>query len=60
MSEDRPAKRTKQAWLAETYRPFVERAAERPVRFESLSGLPVQPLYTPEDVANRSYEERLG
>ena len=60
MSEDRPAKRTKQAWLAETYRPFVERAPERPVRFESLSGLPVQPLYTPEDLANRSYEERLG
>jgi methylmalonyl-CoA mutase, N-terminal domain len=29
-------------------------------RFESLSGIPVKPLYTPDDVAGRTYEERLG
>jgi methylmalonyl-CoA mutase N-terminal domain/subunit len=50
----------KQEWEARTYRPFVERTPERAARFESLSGIPVQPLYTPEDVAGRSYEERLG
>jgi methylmalonyl-CoA mutase N-terminal domain/subunit len=33
---------------------------ERPVRFESLSGIPVKELYGPEDVADRSYAERLG
>jgi methylmalonyl-CoA mutase N-terminal domain/subunit len=33
---------------------------ERDVRFESLSGIPLQPLYTPADVAGRSHEERLG
>src|SRR5499425_213673 len=33
---------------------------ERDVRFESLSGIPLKPLYTPDDVAAKSYEERLG
>ena len=33
---------------------------ERDVRFESLSGIPLKPLYTPEDVAGKSYDERLG
>jgi len=47
-------------WEARTYQPFVERSPERPVRFETLSGLPVRPLYTPEDLAGTSYAERLG
>ncbi len=50
----------KREWDEKTYRPFVGRAPERDVRFESLSGIPVQPLYTPEDVADRPYEEGLG
>jgi len=50
----------KREWLEQTYRPFVARTPERPVRFESLSGVPVEPLYTPEDVADRTYAERLG
>jgi len=33
---------------------------ERDVRFESLSGIPLKPLYTPNDVTGKSYEERLG
>jgi methylmalonyl-CoA mutase N-terminal domain/subunit len=33
---------------------------ERSARFESLSGIPIKALYTPEDVADRSYDERLG
>src|SRR5688500_20194116 len=28
--------------------------------FESLSGIPVKALYTPEDRAGKTYEERLG
>ena len=32
---------------------------ERAVRFESLSGIPLEPLYTPDDVSGR-YEDRLG
>jgi methylmalonyl-CoA mutase N-terminal domain/subunit len=50
----------KREWEERTYKPFVGKSPERDVRFESLSGIPVQPLYTPEDVADRSYEERLG
>ena len=33
---------------------------ERPVRFESQSGLPLKPLYTPADLADWRYEEQLG
>ncbi|MGH7307911.1 MAG: acyl-CoA mutase large subunit family protein, partial [Candidatus Rokuibacteriota bacterium] len=35
-------------------------APERPVRFETLSGLPVQPLYGPEDLPGWSYADKLG
>jgi methylmalonyl-CoA mutase N-terminal domain/subunit len=37
-----------------------ESRPERPVRFESLSGIPIQPLYTPEDLKDWSYAEKLG
>jgi methylmalonyl-CoA mutase N-terminal domain/subunit len=50
----------KREWEDRTYGPFVGKAPERDVPFESLSGIPVEPLYTPEDVADRSYDERLG
>jgi methylmalonyl-CoA mutase N-terminal domain/subunit len=50
----------RERWERETYRPFAARAPERPLRYETLSGLPVQPLYTPEDRAGRSYAEDLG
>ncbi|HEX5815582.1 MAG TPA: methylmalonyl-CoA mutase family protein [Methylomirabilota bacterium] len=50
----------KREWEDRTYGPFVGKAPERDVRFESLSGIPVEALYTPEDVADRSYDERLG
>jgi methylmalonyl-CoA mutase N-terminal domain/subunit len=51
----------RERWWQGTYRPFVERAPERPVRFETLSGLPVQPLYTPEDLGPEwSYAAKLG
>jgi methylmalonyl-CoA mutase N-terminal domain/subunit len=35
-------------------------SAERPVRFESLSGIPVEPLYTPESLGDWSYDAKLG
>jgi methylmalonyl-CoA mutase N-terminal domain/subunit len=50
----------KREWEEKTYKPFLAKAPERPVRFESLSGIPIEPLYTPEDLAGKSYEERLG
>jgi methylmalonyl-CoA mutase N-terminal domain/subunit len=42
------------------YRPFVQTAPERPVRFESLSGIPLEPLYTPADLGEWEYERKLG
>ena len=50
----------RERWERETYRPFVDKTPERDVRFESLSGLPLQPLYTPEDTRADSYDEKLG
>src|SRR5690242_12927105 len=50
----------KQRWEEESYRPFVRRAPERDVPYETLSGIPVQPLYTPEDLAGWRYEDKLG
>ncbi len=50
----------KDRWERETYRPAVAKAPERGGRSESLSGIPVQPLYTPEDLAGWRYEDKLG
>jgi methylmalonyl-CoA mutase N-terminal domain/subunit len=33
---------------------------ERDARFETLSGMPIKPVYTPDDVAEKTYDERLG
>ncbi len=50
----------RERWEKETYEPFRRRAPERPVPFETLSGLPIAPLYTPEELASWSYAEKLG
>jgi hypothetical protein len=41
----------KERWEEESYRPFIGRTPERDVSYETLSGIPVQPLLTPEDLA---------
>jgi methylmalonyl-CoA mutase N-terminal domain/subunit len=50
----------RQRWEKETYGEFVKRAPERDVPFASLSGIPVEPLYTPESLADWSYADKLG
>ncbi len=40
--------------------PSAPKGAERPARFESLSGIPIEPLYTPAHLEGTSYAERLG
>ncbi|HEY7538904.1 MAG TPA: methylmalonyl-CoA mutase family protein [Methylomirabilota bacterium] len=37
-----------------------ERGPERPVRFETLSGIPIEPLYTAESLRGWSPEDKLG
>jgi methylmalonyl-CoA mutase N-terminal domain/subunit len=44
----------------ELYDESTRQASERPVRFESLSGIPLQPLYTPDDLRDWSYAAKLG
>jgi len=50
----------RERWRRETYEAFTRGAPERPVPFESLSGLPVEPLYTPENLREWSHDEKLG
>jgi len=60
MDDREQIKRSKARWAAETYGPFVRQAPERPARFETLSGIPLQSLYTPADLGDWEYETKLG
>ena len=46
----------KQQWLQETLQPAVARYPERRGAFETDSGLAIDPLYSPEDLASRGYD----
>ena len=50
----------RERWERETYGEAVRTTPERPVRFESLSGIPIEPLYTAEDLAGWSADQQLG
>ncbi len=43
----------RERWECETLAPFAERLAERKESFETLSGQPLQRVYTPEHVSSR-------
>jgi len=47
-------------WYEKTYGPAKARSGERQERFETLSGVEIKPLYTPEDLAGWDYHSRLG
>jgi methylmalonyl-CoA mutase N-terminal domain/subunit len=55
---------SKQDWLESTYRDAKQRAPERDAAFQTSSGKPVEPLYTPEDVGQDGggfdFSDRLG
>ncbi len=54
-------RRTRSAGSRRRYGPFVGAVARAaPCASRSLSGIPVQPLYTPEDLAGWRYEDKLG
>lgn len=46
----------KESWQKRCYKP----QEEHPIEFKTLSGIPVQPLYTASDVENMSYMKDLG
>ncbi len=47
-------------WYERTYGPAKARSGERQERFETLSGIEVKPLYTPEDLDRWDYLTKLG
>ena len=49
-------KRLREQWEAHELREFLDRQPESRERYETLSGIPVQRVYTPEDLANTSFE----
>jgi methylmalonyl-CoA mutase N-terminal domain/subunit len=51
----------KERWEQETYGPTVDRFGERKEEFTTdTKGQEVEPLYTPEDIADVDYEEDIG
>ncbi|MBI4588150.1 MAG: methylmalonyl-CoA mutase family protein [Candidatus Rokubacteria bacterium] len=60
MDERERIERERERWEVETYHPFVTGSPERPVRYESLSGIPIKPLYTPADLGAFDYAQKLG
>ncbi|MBM4435228.1 MAG: methylmalonyl-CoA mutase [Chloroflexi bacterium] len=51
---------SKGEWLEQTYGPAVARTPERKARFSTLSDIPVDPLYTAEDLAGFDPATDLG
>ncbi len=54
------ARRRRQEWEHGPLKRTVERTPESRERFETISGLPVERLYTPQDVAGLDYGNDLG
>lgn len=52
--------RPKHAWMRETYAQSVAKMPERNLAHRTLSDIAPEPLYTPEDQAGFSYNEKLG
>ncbi len=52
--------KSKKAWLSEEYAAATDRMPERDAVFETLSGIPVDPIYTPDDLADFDAAEQLG
>ena len=56
MSQPRP----KHAWMRETYQKSLDKMPERKVAHRTLSDIAPEPLYTPEDLKDFDYAEKLG
>ena len=49
-----------QRWEDETLKPALRETPERQEEFTTLSGVPIQRLYTPADLAKFDYSQHLG
>jgi methylmalonyl-CoA mutase N-terminal domain/subunit len=50
----------KREWLEDEYAQAKASFGERPDLFSTLSEIPIEPIYTPDDLAGWSYDDRLG
>jgi len=63
MRDENEIKRIQEArarWEAERVAPAPEHSGERKATFTTLSGLPIERLYTPLDLSDFDYETKLG
>lgn len=51
--------KTKKEWLGTTYEAFCKKGGERDEKFITMSGVEIDPLYTPEDVGT-DYNNKIG
>ncbi len=54
------ASTNKQEWEKNIYEPATTKSAEREEQFLTTSGTPLEPVYTPDDVAGFDYNESLN
>ena len=59
-AEDSAIEAARQRWERETVVPLVQRRPERQNEFSTLSGLPIERLYTPAEVTDQTYLDDLG
>jgi methylmalonyl-CoA mutase N-terminal domain/subunit len=52
--------KTKEEWRESTLNPLTKKRPERRGRFETMSGVEVDDVYTPEDIPDFDYEAKLG
>ena len=50
----------RQRWVEKTYEPSRRRTAERREHFETLSGIPLQPIYDSSDAPSQSFLDDVG
>jgi len=54
------ASSSKREWLQGTYGKAVEKSRERKQTFETTGKMPIEPVYTPEDIPDFDYNRDLG
>jgi methylmalonyl-CoA mutase N-terminal domain/subunit len=54
------AETDRERWQRETLEPALKRSPERAERFTTISGRPIEPLYTPDDLAGIDYAHDIN
>jgi len=60
MSTDHKLSSLQKHWHEKVYKPFRDKRGERRTRFSTTSGIEIAPVYSPVDVPESTYMERLG